>query len=99
MSRFDLHEWSFFGFEEDVDLFAGRATEDAGSSARKEGGSDASAFRALSCHSPKVLWLLERPILSIQYIAWNSNRRIINVSTKSKMQVSIAAALRKQLQL
>lgn len=98
LSRVDLHEWIFFGFEEDVDLFAGRATEDAGSSARK-GGSDASAFRALSIHSPEVLWLLERTILSIQYTAWDSSRRMINVSTGSKMQVSITVALRKQLQL
>lgn len=68
LSRVDLHEWNLFDFEEDVDLFAGRATEVAGSSARK-GGSDASAFRALYVHSPKVLWLLERTILPFRCIA------------------------------
>jgi hypothetical protein len=50
-----------------VDLFAGRATEQAGSNAR-EGGSDASAFGALFIHSPDVL---ERTLLF-----WSANASI-----------------------
>ena len=74
--RVDLHYMCGCVWMKRVMLICLRVAQ-AGSNARKGGGSDASAFRALSIHSPKAL---ERTFQTVQYIAGTSSSSMIDVS-------------------